>query len=190
MDDRAVGPGRSDELATSDRLAAASGERRQQPELGGGQCHALPFACRGVRHRVEPKVADRGGGVASAPLEQRLNACQQLGEGEGLRQIVVAPRAEARQPIDHRVARRQEENRGLEPAGAKRLADIAPVSVRQADVDHQHVRWVLGGGRDRLGSASDRNDLEAFLVERLAQQAAKVGVVLDDQCSGVRHRFH
>jgi hypothetical protein len=68
-----------------------------------------------------------------------VDADQQLGEREGLGQVVVAAGVEAAQPVGERVQRREEQHRHRDAARPQRLAHVAPVGVRQADVEHEHV---------------------------------------------------
>ena len=97
MDDRAVGPRRR---ISSRRLTASPGRAAsvaEQPELGRGERRRSPrpqaAACV---DRIEHEVAHRGGRVEAGALEQRAEPRHQLGEGEGLGQVVVAAGAETR----------------------------------------------------------------------------------------------
>ena len=68
------------------------------------------------------------------------HAHDQLGERERLGEVVVAAGVEPRQPVGQRAAGGEEEHRRVDAVRAQRLADVAPVGVGQADVEHQEVR--------------------------------------------------
>ena len=78
---------------------------------------------------------------------QRLDAHEQLGEREGLGEVVVAAGVEAAEAVAQRVARGQEQDRGGDAARPQRLADVAAVGVGQADVEDEDVGRVVAEAR-------------------------------------------
>ena len=113
--------------------------------------------------------------------EERLEPRHELDECERLREVVVAARVEAGDAIDDRVARRQEEHRRLDAARTKRLAEVASVRVRQADVDHEHVRHRPLHRLERVRPRRGEVDREAFFAEPAPEHAAQLVIVLDEQ---------
>jgi hypothetical protein len=57
--------------------------------------------------------------------------------------VVIAAGAEAAQPVGQRVAGGQEQHGRVHPPCAQRLAEVPPVGVGQADVDHQRIRRLI-----------------------------------------------
>ena len=183
---RAVRPAGLDELAATDRLARARDELREQPELGRRERDLLAVDERGVRERVEAHAGalDRVGLPGAA--EQRVQPRDELGERKGLRDVVVAARAESRDAIRQRVARREEEHGRLHALRAQRLADVAAVGIGQTDVDDQDVRRLRLDALEQLGPGADTCRVEALLAQAAQKHAAESDVVLDDQ--NLRHR--
>ena len=117
-----------------------------------------------------------------------MQAGDELAEREGLRDVVVAAGAEARDPVGRRIERREEEHGRLDAAGAQRLAEVAPVGVREPDVDHEDIRRLPAlVPEGRLRAVAPR-DVEALLGEPPDDQVAEPFVVLDDvhQCGHLR----
>ena len=186
MHDGALGPRRADELAPAQHGAGLAGERRQQAELGRRErCLAVVPADR-VRHGVQAQRPDRRRGIGPGAAQQRAQPRHDLVEVKRLGHVVVAPGAEARETVGHRVAGREEEHRGVDAARAQRLAEVATVGVGQADVDDEPVGGLLGL-RHRRGRIGHRDDLEALLAQPARQHQAQLGVVLDDEQSEHRH---
>src|SRR2546428_53465 len=90
------------------------------------------------------------------------------------------------QPLHELVAGGQEEHRRLHALRSQRLAEIAAVRVRKADVDDEGV----GRARDRpakeVGARGRALRAEPLLGEAANENPAQLSVILDDQYS----RFH
>jgi hypothetical protein len=118
----------------------------------------------------------------SEPLRRRsLEPRHELDEREWLREVVVAARVEAGDAVDDRVTGGQEEHRRPHASRAERLAQVAPVRVRQADVDHEHVRDRAFHRLERIRPRRGGVDREALLAEPAPEHAAQLLVVLDEQ---------
>ena len=65
-------------------------------------------------------------------------------------------------------------------AGAQGLADVAPVGVREADVEDQHVRRLGPERAHRLGAGGRGTDGQAVALQGAAEHAAQLVVVLAD----------
>ena len=96
------------------RRRTTSPERRDQgadqAKLRGCQLGVARAGADRVADRIEVQVADAGAGRGLAP-QQRLQAGDELGELEGLRQVVVPACTEAGDTVDRRVPRRQKQDR-------------------------------------------------------------------------------
>jgi hypothetical protein len=174
---RPVRPRGERELAAAHDLAAPGGEGGEQAVLRRRQGHCLALDAHRVRRWIhgEP-LADRLGVVLPAP-DQRVEPHHELLERERLDQVVVAARVEAREPVRQRVAGREEEHGRAHPPRAQRLAHVAPVGVRQPDVDHHHLRVEVLDAAEQLGAVGGGLDLEALLAQAAHEHAPKVGVV-------------
>jgi hypothetical protein len=109
----------------------------------------------------------RGGELrrGSRAAQQRADADDQFGERERLGHVVVPAGVKAAQPIGERVACGEEQNRTRVTAGAERLADVAPVGVGQADVEHEHIGRVVREHGDRFGARCSRPDTVTLPLE-------------------------
>ena len=121
-------------------VAQQEGQQRELPrlefdrpsragDLAGDQVQC-DVTCR------EPRGLGGGGG----PADERLHAGEQLGEGEGLREVVVSPRLQAAHPVVHRALRAQEENWHAAAVGAQALHEADAVERGQ---HHVHDRGVV-----------------------------------------------
>ena len=109
-----------------------------------------------------------------------MEAGDELGKRERLGHIVVASGTEPRYPIGQRVARRQEEHRCRDALCPKRLTDVAPICIRQPDVDDQDVRQLVVELVEEVGSGTDPGRVEPLFAKASQEDAAQVDVVLDD----------
>ena len=73
--------------------------------------------------------------------------------------------------------------------GAKALADLEPVDLRQHQVEHDEVDVLLGEAPQRLVAVSGRNDPEPVALERVRQELLDRVLVVDEEDGrGVGHR--
>ena len=78
--------------------------------------------------------------VRTATANKRSQAGDELGEGEGLRQVVVSTCGEASEPVGELVTCSEKDHRRADSMRAKRLYDVTSVGIGQADVDDEYVR--------------------------------------------------
>ena len=157
------------------------------------------MACAGAAHRAREQVqlevgdAQRGlgrGAGARAP-RQHLDPRQQLDEGEGLGEVIVAAGAQPLHAVVDLAQRRQQQHRHRAARGAQGAQHGQPVDLRQHAVEHQRVVG-LGGGEEQAVLAVVRDvDHVPGLAQALGDETGHVGVVLDDQdahgsCPSVR----
>ena len=115
------------------------------------------------------------------PARQRFDPGQQLGEGVGFREIVVAAGAQALHPVVHLAERGQDQDRRLVLLIAQRADQRQPVHLRQHAIDDGHVitafdRHVVSGDAI-VGEIDDM----ARLAKRLGEIGRRVAVVFDDE---------
>ena len=109
-----------------------------------------------------------------------MEAGDELAVGEGLGDVIVAARAEARYPVGRGVERGQEEDGRVHASGPQGLTEIAAVGVLEPDVDDEQVGRALGlAAQRRLGAVAGR-DVESLLGEAAENQVPEFRVVLDD----------
>ena len=87
-------------------------------------------------------MATIGRGSAVGPAEDGFDAGDELGGGEGLREVIVAPELEAEHAVDLAVARGEEDHRQLRRL-ADSLAHLEAVDVGEAYVEHDEPRPVV-----------------------------------------------
>ena len=156
----------------------------EQAELARLQRDRLAAARDRVAEPVELEVADAEHGLCGVglpPPGKRLDAGEQLGEGVGLGQIVVAAGAQARDAVVDLAEGGEDQRRRVVALAAQFLDDRQAVALRQHAVDDQHVVAAIRRHR-RTGIAVGG---VVGHVSRLAQRLGKVGrgflVVLDQK---------
>src|SRR5439155_1745607 len=94
--------------------------------------------------RVERQIghAEHGRPGEASPAEQRPDPCEELGEGERLREVVVGSRAQAADPIGETIPRGEHEDRSGEIARSERLAHRDAVLARQEQANKDKVVFV------------------------------------------------
>jgi hypothetical protein len=135
--------------------------------------------------RVEPEPAGRGLRDRAAALVQGGDPDQHLGDGEGLRHVVVAAGVEPRHPVVHRVQGGEEQDRSVLAGRPQRLAHVTTVRVGEPDVDHQHVE--VRADREvaeRLLAVAGDDHLVPVHLERLGEDPAHRLLVLADPDPG------
>ena len=108
-----------------------------------GRSSILPArAAHLAREEVQLEVADRearGLGRPRGAAHEGLHARQELGEREGLDQVVVAARLQAAHAVVHRVPRAQEQDGRAHARGGAGLDEAEAVQAGQHDVDDGRV---------------------------------------------------
>ena len=113
---------------------------------------------------------------------QRSQPRRELLVGERLDEIVVGAGVEAADPVAHRVACGEHQDRHVRAGRAHPAGDLEPGDVGQADVQDDRLD-AGGGGRDLdAGDAVGRQlDHVPVLLEEAAKQSTETGIVLDDE---------
>ncbi len=135
--------------------------------------------------QVEDDIADpEQMGVIAAwcwPARQRIKAGGQLGEGEGLDQIVVGTALQPLDAIGDPADRGQHQDRGRIAGRAHRLHQRQPVEAGQHTVDHDRIEPAAGRLEQPVAAVLAHRDLVPGLAKPLRHEGAGVGIILDDQ---------
>ncbi len=110
-----------------------------------------------------------------------MQARVQLGDVEGLGEVVVAAGVEAAEAVREGVAGGQEQDGDAHAASAERLAHVAPIGIGQPDVDDQDVGGATGGSFDEAVPGGEGGHVEALGDEAADQDLTQVVVVLYEQ---------
>ena len=120
-------------------------EQRELARLKRDRSPAAPDrACQDIHLKVA--LAQQGlDRRPTATAQQRLDAGQQLGEREGLHQIVVAAAPEARDPVLDSAQGAEKQNRRVLAGAAQHLDHRQTVELRQHAVVDRHVVVLADG---------------------------------------------
>ena len=156
----------------------------EQRELARPQLDRRAAAVDLAGQAIEAQIGDgqrrRLDGALAAPRD-RLQARQQLGEGERLGQVVVAAGLQALHAVVDAVPRAQEEHRGGDAGVAQRRDQAEAVEARQHDVDDGGV--VRAGARQLESRHAVLGDVdgEALLSQAAGDEAGDAAIVFDDE---------
>src|SRR5262245_3960832 len=170
-----------DEGAGED-VPGVPGEERQEQELLRRQIEPSSPAGGAVTDEVDLEIGDMEplGVAARTAAQDRADAGQQLGEREGLHQVVVRSELEPLHAVRHGVAGGEKEDRGLLAGAAQLREDRPAVPSREHDVeDDQVVETVQGEVKPRF-SVLGRVDDESALHEPLAEVSRRLALVLHE----------
>src|SRR3954469_5326359 len=115
------------------------------------------------------------------PARERGDACQQLGKGEGLDEVVVAPSLQSLHPIAHAGHGGQEQNRRFDARSAYRLDDAEAVQARQPAVDDHDLVGLAGCQKEAVAAVGRYINHVPLLFQTLLQIGACLGIVLNDE---------
>ena len=135
--------------------------------------------------RVEAQVADHQEGAAArrAAAQQRAQPREQLVALEGLDEVVVGAGVEALHARLDGVAGGEHQDRHVAVL-AQPPAHLHAVQLRQPEVEHHRVGLEHAGLVEGGLAVAGHAHLVALLVERAAQDAGDVGVVLHHEHPG------
>ena len=163
------------------RVAHEVGQQVELTRLQGDLAAGTPHrAGEQIQLQVREAETRLAGCIARAP-EQRFKPRQELGEGEGLGQIVVAAGPEPLHPVVHLGERAQDQHRRAPALASQRLDQRKPVQPRQHAVDHECVEAVVEREREPVRPVMDELDHVAALGQALLQVAGGLDIVFDDQ---------
>ncbi len=135
------------------------------------------------RRRIQTQAADdqHARPLRLAATGNRAQACEELGEGKRLHEVVVGACVEPRDAILHRVARGEDQHRRPDPRSPQAPARLEPIDPRQHHVEHNRVVVVRGGHPQRVLAVCDQIDREPLLDEAAAKKPCEPEIILDDQ---------
>ena len=113
--------------------------------------------------------------------KQRLDAGEQLGEGVGLDQIVVAARFQALHPVVDLAQGAQDQDRGRDLRRPQRLHQRKPVEPGQHAIDDDGVVITAGRHEEAVATVAGPIHRIAALGEGFFHEAGGPLVVLDHQ---------
>ena len=143
----------------------------------------------GQRAEVANVLGAGGGRVAGGAAQHGLHAADELGDGEGLGDVVVGAGLEADDLVELGVLRREHQHVGVAEL-ADPAADLDAVDVGQAEVEDDQVEVVQRSRADRGLPVGGLIDVEALLHQQGADEHAVLGGVVDDEgawCGGAGH---
>src|SRR6266849_4357404 len=148
----------------------------------------------GPRHQVDREIADPQDGLLDngfTASAKRLDARQQFDERERLDQVVIAPGAQATDPIVDFSERTDDQEVCGDAVVAQLTHDRDAIDVRQHAVDRDHGIVTGDAAAQRLVAAGGQIYLVTTGHERLHQLTGGFRVVLNDQNTAVtsRHRL-
>lgn len=130
-------------------------------------------------YAVHP-LADVGG---AAP-QQRAHAREQLGEPEGLGDVVVGTGIEADHCVHFVGARGQDQHREAVPFGTQPPAHLQAVHPGQTEVEDEQVHPALRGAFESAWAVLAHLDLVALSAQRTRERFGDGCVVLGEQYAG------
>ena len=121
-----------------------------------------------------------GGALVTSPPEV-LDAGQQLREGIGFGQVIVAAGAQPLDPIVDLAQRGQEQHRRRIAGLAQVLHQAQPVEVRQHAIDDQPIERLHGGTQQPLTAVLRDLGAVPALPQTFGEVLRGVAIVFDDQ---------
>src|SRR5882672_7243141 len=184
-----------EQLVARDGLARPLVQQAHELDLVERQRVRLALAHELVALRIDDGGPDvdlvRGRGHPGAALqapEDRADAGHELAHGEGLRDVVVGAHLEPADLVALLRARRQHDDGHERAAGPDLLAHGEAVHVGQHEVEEHEIGAALARELDAVAAQPRRDDVEALELERVAQPAHEVRLVLDDEDAAASRR--
>jgi len=172
-----------EQLQASQHLARTTHERLEQLGLLRRENYLGVAAPRAARRRVETQLTDfeHGRPLDGTPAGQCAKPCQQLGEREGLRQVVVGAGVEPRDAIFDCVACREQKHRRPDPRVPQPTAGLEPADRWEHDVQHDRVVGVSPSHPERVLARPGDVGRVSLLDQSAPDTSRHLELVLDDQ---------
>ena len=110
-----------------------------------------------------------------------MDAGQQLGEVERLRDVVVGTALEAAHPRLQFILCREQQDRCRHPALAQLGDDTETVAPRQHHIEDNAAEAALEGAFKGAITGIRLGDAVAFLAERFAQKATQIAIIFNEK---------
>ena len=166
-----------------DHLAAVLDKAGQQREFLGGQLDVASTTGDAAPRKVDLEVRDLDGlGLhLPRPARQRPDAGQQLAKCERLGEIVVRTNIQSGDPVIHRIARREHQDRRRHAAGAQLAAEVEARPTGQHHVEHDDTEVGIASAMAGVGQGGGAAHLIAMLAEADRDHFGEFGVVFHEQ---------
>ena len=171
-------------------LALVAHQQFEQREFLLAERDALARPSRPAPRQIETQVGDLqtvGHHRRRAPAQQGSHPGEQLREGEGLDEVVVASEFQAFDPVLDPVPSGQEQHRHLLPRVSERPDDAPAVDVGQHHVHDDEIERLGHGEMMAVQAVPGQHDGKARFRETLTQVVPRPSVILDNQQSHRRH---
>ena len=153
------------------RRAAGSTQQRRRP---AARCPAPPSAVSGAEDARRSSARSRASSSSSS---------------NGLGEVVVGARVQARDPVRGLDPRGEHQHRGAVALGAQHAADREPVDARHHHVDHERIEGVAPRSGQGLDPVGHGRDVVALELESARERLPDGAVVIGDQ-DALRHPHH
>src|SRR3954462_6993314 len=181
----AVAPDRAQELLAGEELAGALHEAGQDLELRERHAHRRAGDGDLPRALVDRDRPDRYDALDDAPLgaaQHGADAAAQLGQAEGLGDVVGGAGLEALHDVGLAVERGQHDDRDDRAAGAQRAGDVvAGRTGPERDVEEHDVEVLLGRPGERRVPVGHGGHAMALALEGPREHVAQRLVVVDNE---------
>jgi hypothetical protein len=168
---------------TGQHAVRVAEQDREQVELAARQRHRRARDANLSRIPANDDVGRLERGLVQPGLgaaEHGLDAGEQLARRERLRQVVVGAELESGDAVGLLVARRQHQDRDVRVA-ADAAADLEPVNVRQAHVEHDDPNRAPFDFHERVLPALGPHHREPVALEIGPDERSDALVVLDHE---------
>jgi hypothetical protein len=128
-----------------------------------------------------PPVSAVGSRGVRCAADERLEAGEQLREGEGLGEVIVAAGLESFHAVVHAGAGAEDEHWHPRAFGPQRAHHAEPVELRQHEVEHDGVVVHRAGQRQAALAVGSMVHGKAVLLQPAGDEGGKLRIVLDDQ---------
>ncbi len=162
-------------------------EDLEQVELAPGESEVAAAERRDLAPGVDDEVADevRPGDVGAAATQQRVQPRGELGEREGLDEVVVGAGLQAPHPVVDLVAGGEDADGDVEAVRAQTPHDAHAVEVGHRHVEHDDSRRMAPDRGERLAAAVGRGHGEALEREGALEGLPDGRLVVDDEDPGL-----
>ena len=168
-----------------DERAAMANHQLEDRVLARGQLDRHVLAIHQPRRPVDGDIADdeHRRGIAAGSPHERAKARHELGDGKGLRQIIVGAKIERLDAIVDGVERRQNQHRRARARLPQILQQRPAAALRHHQVEHHRIVGHFAEHVLRFVAIRGDVDGKVRLAERTAQRAGQIGLILDDEHS-------
>ncbi|HEY1959258.1 MAG TPA: hypothetical protein VGH28_26770 [Polyangiaceae bacterium] len=176
-----VAPNDLENISARDDATIAPRKQKDEIELAWRERHRVASFRDRAPLSVDHEIAEGAArfGQARAATAERPDAGEQLLDGEGLAEVVVAAGVEPGDAIGDAVSRRENEHRNIDAPGARGATKIETRPIRQAYVDDGELEVRELGAC--FGARGCERDRVPDLSKGARDQRGEPFIVLDQQ---------